>query len=136
MNRSLKRLAARLPLRAMLIAGAALLVVLVVVVYFVFDPASSALFPKCGFLMLTGYKCPGCGMQRMVHALLHGDVVAAFRYNAYLMLVLPLVAVVLVLECLRNRVPRLYARLPFNAIAVGYLVLTLVWMVVRNVFGV
>ena len=47
------------------------------VVYFVFDPTTTRLFPKCAFYALTGFKCPGCGSQRAIHALLHADVLAA-----------------------------------------------------------
>lgn len=38
-------------------------------------------FPRCPFLSLTGFKCPGCGSQRAMHYLLHGDVMAAARMN-------------------------------------------------------
>ena len=41
-------------------------------IYFALDPSRSDLFPRCVFLSLTGYKCPGCGSQRAIHALLHG----------------------------------------------------------------
>ncbi|GAB2815546.1 DUF2752 domain-containing protein [Lentzea nigeriaca] len=43
------------------------------------------LLPKCPIKWLTGFNCPGCGATRMVHALLHGDVVGAFHYNAVLL---------------------------------------------------
>nr|MBD5377303.1 DUF2752 domain-containing protein [Bacteroides sp.] len=59
------------------------------VVYAVFDPSSSAFFPRCPLKVLTGYDCPGCGSQRAFHALLHGDIAAVVRYNA---LFLPAVA--------------------------------------------
>lgn len=85
---------------------AGLLVALVVaviaaVVYGMFDPASSAYFPRCGFKVLTGYDCPGCGSQRALHALLHGDISAAWGYNAFLVALLPLVAILLAGEFLR-----------------------------------
>lgn len=46
-------------------------------------------FPKCIYRQLTGYKCPGCGTQRMFHALLHGEVVEAFQHNAFLFVSIP-----------------------------------------------
>ena len=65
-------------MRRWLIYGcAALLAVMAGVVYFTFDPAQEAYFPRCTFLTLTGYQCPGCGSQRALHALLHGDIVVA-----------------------------------------------------------
>ena len=65
------------------------------VVYFVFDPTTTRLFPKCAFYALTGFKCPGCGSQRAIHALLHADVLAAIRYNALLVFSLPFIALLL-----------------------------------------
>lgn len=47
------------------------------VVYFFFDPAGSRLFPRCPFLSLTGLRCPGCGSQRALHSLLHGEIARA-----------------------------------------------------------
>jgi len=30
-------------------------------VYKIYNPIETDIFPKCPFLYLTGYKCPGCG---------------------------------------------------------------------------
>lgn len=65
--------------------------------YFRFDPAQYP-FPKCPFLFITGYQCPGCGSQRALHRLLHGDVIAAAQSNPLFMLALPYVLFGLVLE--------------------------------------
>src|SRR5690606_39629670 len=40
-----------------------------------FDPTKTHFLPVCPMLSLTGFACPGCGMTRGMHALLHGDVV-------------------------------------------------------------
>jgi len=53
----------------------------VAMVYF-FNPTSSRFYPACHFHQLTGLNCPGCGMTRAAHALLHGDLAAALRDNA------------------------------------------------------
>ena len=50
-----------------------------------FDPAHHGFFPRCAFHSLTGLDCPGCGGQRAVHHLLHGEIAAAFRANALLL---------------------------------------------------
>jgi hypothetical protein len=36
----------------------------------------------CGLRWLLGIDCPGCGMQRAFVALLRGDLISSFRYNA------------------------------------------------------
>lgn len=44
----------------------------------------------CVFYLLSGNYCPGCGVTRMCMALIRLDFSAAFRYNALLMVLLPL----------------------------------------------
>jgi hypothetical protein len=51
---------------------------------------SSRWFPGCLFLRLTGFLCPGCGMTRATHAMLHGDLPAAFRFNPLGMILFPI----------------------------------------------
>lgn len=69
------------------VCGSALLVL------YVADPARYSLYPVCYFHQFTGLDCPGCGSQRAIHQLLHGNLVLAFRYNPLLVLMLPLLAV-------------------------------------------
>jgi hypothetical protein len=48
------------------------------------DPAApGSHFPSCAFHSATGLWCPGCGLTRGVHALLNGDVGAAFASNIF-----------------------------------------------------
>ena len=56
------------------------------------DPSDPGVFPPCAFRSLTGWWCPGCGLTRATHQLMHGDVLAALRYNALMPLVLTLIA--------------------------------------------
>ena len=76
-----------------LVLGAALL--LAAVALLVFDPADHGFFPRCLFHSLTGWKCAGCGAQRMTHSLLQLDIAEAFRQNALLVLLLPYFALLL-----------------------------------------
>jgi hypothetical protein len=61
-------------------------------VFFEYDPTQVAFFPPCLFHQLTGLDCPGCGAQRALHQLLHGNIVAAVRLNAMFVVSLPLAA--------------------------------------------
>ena len=76
------------------LAGGAILfaAALATVIFFVFDPSKVAMFPPCLFHQWTGLDCPGCGAQRALHQLLHGNLVAAFRLNAMFVISLPIVA--------------------------------------------
>jgi len=71
---------------ALLLGGAA------ATVLFLFDPARVPIYPGCVFHQVTGLDCPGCGSLRALHALLHGEVRAALRFNAFVVMSLPLAA--------------------------------------------
>jgi len=58
---------------------------------YVFDPASSGVYPTCPFLALTGCYCPGCGTLRALHQLTHGHLISALDLNLLMMLSLPFV---------------------------------------------
>jgi hypothetical protein len=105
------------------------------VIYYAIDPSTSTVLPRCTFLSLTGYKCPGCGSQRAIHALMHGDVVGAFKFNALLLIAIPWIALCLYGETQRTRNPRLYARINAPMLMWLFLVVTVLWWLLRNIFN-
>lgn len=105
------------------------------IIYYALDPSQSGMFPRCTFLTLTGYKCPGCGSQRAIHALLHGDVVGAFKYNALLLISIPWIALCLYAETQRIRNPRLYTRINAPQLMWLFLITVLLWWLLRNIFN-
>lgn len=44
----------------------------------------------CVFRLVTGYRCPGCGMTHAAMALIHGQPKIAFRENPLSLSVMPL----------------------------------------------
>lgn len=44
-------------------------------------PGESLLLPPCMFHATTGLFCPGCGITRAMHALMHGDLIKAWEMN-------------------------------------------------------
>ena len=90
--------------------------------------------PPCLILRFTGLYCPGCGGQRMMDAILHGDFLSAFRRNSFLFCLFPLLLFYLTWEAVRyvrGKSP-LYKRKP--ALFAGGIVLisALVFMILRN----
>ena len=90
--------------------------------------------PVCPTKALLGIDCPGCGSLRMVYSLMHGDLLAAARFNA-----LGLAAVVLLVWTYFSWT---YGRLVGRRIrgwqhrrwaALVTLSLVLAWFVVRNI---
>lgn len=76
-----------LSLAALVLVSAAAAAVL-----FFFDPATVHIYPVCYFHQLTGLDCPGCGGLRATHQLLRGNLAAAFRLNAFVVLAAPVFA--------------------------------------------
>ncbi len=108
------------------------IIVAVAAVYFFVDPSASRWVPKCAFHEITGYDCPGCGSQRMLHALLHGDFAAAWHANAFIICAAPLLVLMLCSAALRARYPRLYAWLNSPLMIAAITLSLLLWTVLRN----
>lgn len=108
----------------------------VVTLYFVFDPSSTNLFPKCPFLSLTGFKCPGCGSQRALHHLLHLDVISAFQKNPLLVTALPYILFALSFEYLGldKRYPKVRTFFMGRYAIFTLLVIVISYWITRNIF--
>ncbi len=98
----------------------------------------SYLLPRCLVKTLTGWSCPGCGLQRAVGALLHGDWRAAYAYNRFLFLLSPYLAALLAvwLAPWGKRKARCRRLLTHPVLLVLLFVATMLWMVVRNLYGI
>lgn len=111
--------------------------VLAVTIYFRFDPAeTSNLFPKCLFVTFTGYQCPGCGTQRAIHCLLHGDMAGVIHYNAALVVAVPVILLYAFAEWRRTSCVRLYRVLNSTVAIIIVAVAIVAWWILRNVLGV
>lgn len=92
--------------------------------------------PGCVFREFTGLECPGCGMTRGTHALLHGRVVEAFSYNPVGMILLPLAMIALGIEVMgwvRGK-PMPFRMIPGSRGAVAIAAVMILWWVGRNLF--
>jgi hypothetical protein len=117
---------------------ASLILLGLMLIYALYDPADSPIFPKCPFRSLTGYKCPGCGSQRAIHDLLHLDIAAAFRENFMLMLAIPYMITGAVFDLIKKPGPRLisWRKILFGTKAI-FIVLFLIiaFWILRNIYG-
>lgn len=87
-----------------------------------FEPTTAGFYPQCVFHALTDLECPGCGITRALHRLLHGDVAGAFRLNAMLFVAAPFVAIA--------ATSRRFATHPLTGW--GALAATVAWWIGRN----
>ena len=101
-----------------------------------FDPAQHPFFPRCTFHALTGLECPGCGGQRAMYHLLHGEINAAFHANALLVLLFPIGAWLSLRYMLARYAGRTLPALFLNRIWLWLLIAALVvFGIVRNLSG-
>lgn len=105
------------------------------ILFFMLDP-ESIFFPKCLFHSITGYSCPGCGLQRAIHDLLHLNISGAFRHNAFLVCSLPLVALLVILERRQSTHTKIYAFLSSKVFIFSLILLVLGWWILRNILHI
>ena len=115
--------------RPLLAAGAAAAAVAFVGLV---DPNEPGHYPTCPFLALTGWYCPGCGSLRATHALVHGDLGAAFQLNPLLVLATPAIVVAWALWLRREVRDRARERVLPAAWIWALLVVVLAFGVLRN----
>lgn len=100
--------------------------------YYFIDPGNSLWMPKCPVKMLTGLECAGCGSQRALHALLHGDIAEAFGHNPLLLLLLPYLLLLALSESGLWRNRRLQRILYHPATLYVAVALIILWTILRN----
>lgn len=118
-------------IRKALVIGASLIFLLI---YFLFNPQHSLLFPKCPIYVLTGWQCPGCGSQRAIHCLLNFDFVQAFSYNALMVMSIPYLFIAFYFEYFKGKYkyPRIRKILFGEKACLIILVITITFFFTRN----
>ena len=110
-----------------LLIGVALLML-----YAFFEPAETWWMPRCPINFFTGLECPGCGSQRAMHALLHGEFREAFTQNALLIFAIPFILFIGIVEINRKNWPKLYEKITRPAVIISVLVIITGWTLWRN----
>ncbi|MET0701577.1 MAG: DUF2752 domain-containing protein [Mycobacterium sp.] len=116
------------PLLVAAVAGCACAAVLIG------DPTTpGGVIPVCPTKALLGLDCPGCGSLRMIYSLLHGDLLAAVKFNALGLVGLGLlIAAYLTWTYGRIVGRRIISWQHHRWAAVVTLALVSVWFVIRN----
>ena len=90
----------------------------------------------CPLYEMTGFYCIGCGSTRSVMALLHGEILTAFRQNP----IVPLGLLCLLLwyaEALAAHFHRTIRLIPRSmCFWIVVIVIACIWMILRNLFPV
>lgn len=123
--------------RDLLVLWICVLAAIVFVLYLI-DPAMSDWVLKCPLKWMTGWSCPLCGLQRSLHALLHGNVLEAIRYNYLLVLVVPYVVLLIVAKtCFSEGYKtKVLTILKSRAVVYFLLICIVLWFIVRNLLHI
>src|SRR6476620_3089167 len=115
-----------------IVSSAALVMALL---YFFIYPTYGKYFPKCLFYTFTGLYCPGCGSQRAVVALLHGNIITALRDNLLAVAALPFLAYSFLNLCLSTlNKKQLNTKIFYSPFFVKVvLILVIIFSILRNI---
>lgn len=118
-------------------ATVALIVAAIVCVY-LWIVEYTGIMPRCPINWATGLDCPGCGSQRAFLAFMKGDFRNAILSN---LIVLPaLMYVGMLFVCWlcpeSETLQRIYRRITTPRVLACIAALMVVWMIVRNMFGI
>ena len=111
------------------------ILLLVIFVAYYFINKYTGLYIPCMFRLITGYKCPGCGITSCLFELVHLNFKEAFYYNPLVFIYLPfIVAYFLYLSYLYiyDKKDKILVKIP-NYVMVIILVITIIYGVVRNI---
>ena len=110
--------------------------VVVAFVFYFLDPADYLFFPKCPFLMITGFECPGCGSQRAIHDLLHFRISDAFNQNAIVPIALPYIFLGIYLDLFggKEKFPRLERFFFGKWAGIIVIIIFISYWILRNIF--
>jgi len=89
---------------------------------------------ECPFHQATGLYCPGCGITRLIFALMVLDFKGAFGYNQFLFILLPFLLFYFFYQVylyIVNKKDKIFSKIP-NYVYVILLIITIGWGVVRN----
>lgn len=85
----------------------------------------------CFFNVITGLKCPGCGITHLFLSLMNFDIPSAFYANPYLFITSPIILLLVILnffcaDSIKNK-PII------KRLTIVYLISLIFWTIIRNI---
>lgn len=88
------------------------------------------IYINCPIKEITGLYCPGCGITRMLQAILQLNFYQAFRYNPLLFISLPFF-IFFTIEGIITKKDPLYNKIP-NKILITIIIIFIIYSILRN----
>lgn len=119
----------------------------VLVLLYKFNPIDTSFAPRCAFKVVTaklglgageGWSCTGCGMQRFIHAFLHGRFIEAIQYNYMMLIFIPYIVLFGIKQLVLGEEKRKqWGRvLEGRTMTIAMAILVPGWVVVRNILHI
>lgn len=90
----------------------------------------------CIFKTITGYDCPGCGVTRMIFALIRLDFQSAFNFNPLVFIYFPFIIFYFLYEdylYIYERKDKVLSKIP-NYVWTILIIITITFGIVRNIY--
>lgn len=110
---------------------AAAVIAVAAIYYYRVDPADGGV--PCMFKLITGYDCPGCGTQRALHAVLHGDISGAWHFNPMIFFAIPAAVCFLIVEACPGRFRRFHNAMTKPVVPISMFILITAYWIGRNI---
>ena len=114
------------------------MVIAILTMLYIYNPSETSWAPKCVFKAVTGLSCSGCGMQRFLHAMMHGRFLEAIQYNYLLVILIPYLALFGIEKLfLTGETQKRWKRVIEGRAAVIILcIIAPSWLVIRNILHI
>ena len=107
---------------------------IILILYILFVDVTGMGIP-CLFRMLTGLKCPGCGITHSLISLLHGNIYEAFKCHDLFIISLPVLAYLFIVYiCRYYQHHKFYLNRYENSITWILVILYVVRCIIINLF--
>lgn len=91
----------------------------------------------CMFHIITGLKCPGCGITASLMSILHFDFYSALKYNMFIPLIIIYILLVFIhTSCHYIKTGKFHLGSGSNVIDIIFLAVFLLWWILRNFWGI
>ena len=90
---------------------------------------------SCPIHKFFGVYCPGCGITRMLHAIITLDFYKAFRYNPLLFILFPFFVFLFIDKIVKERKNEraLYKKIP-EIVWVILIIILIIYAILRNIY--
>lgn len=115
-----------------------LAIAIVLGLLYCFNPTETVYAPKCIFHSITGLSCPGCGIQRFLHAFMHGHFMEAIHYNYILIILIPYLILFGIEKFLLtgDTKKRWKNVIEGRVMAIAMIIIAPSWFVIRNILHI